>query len=52
MHAHAESVLALFLSEDKQLLFSSGVDSVVNVGTIFRYLLVMLKNARSGPPTI
>ncbi|ERF74948.1 hypothetical protein EPUS_05156 [Endocarpon pusillum Z07020] len=31
VHAHAESVLALFLSEDKQLLFSSGVDSVVNV---------------------
>lgn len=31
VHAHAESVLCLSLSEDKQLLFSSGVDSVVNV---------------------
>lgn len=35
MHAHAESVLSLFLSEDKQLLFSSGVDSVVNVRHLF-----------------
>jgi hypothetical protein len=31
VHAHAESVLSLFISEDKQLLFSSGVDSVVKV---------------------
>ncbi|RAK97693.1 glutamine amidotransferase subunit DUG2 [Aspergillus ibericus CBS 121593] len=31
VHAHQESVLDLFLSEDGELLFSSGGDSVVNV---------------------
>lgn len=31
VHAHQESVLGLYLSEDKSLLFSSGGDSVVNV---------------------
>lgn len=36
VHAHAESVLSLSLSEDKQLLFSSGVDSIVNVQLTLR----------------
>ncbi|KAE8151185.1 hypothetical protein BDV25DRAFT_153042 [Aspergillus avenaceus] len=31
VHAHQESVLDLYLSEDKELLFSTGGDSVVNV---------------------
>lgn len=31
VHAHKESVLGLYLSEDGSLLFSSGGDSVVNV---------------------
>lgn len=31
VHAHKESVLGLYLSEDRELLFSSGGDSVVNV---------------------
>ncbi|KAJ5773341.1 Peptidase M20 [Penicillium paradoxum] len=31
VHAHKESVLGLYLSEDGDLLFSSGGDSVVNV---------------------
>lgn len=31
VHAHRESVLGLYLSEDGNLLFSSGGDSVVNV---------------------
>lgn len=31
VHAHKESVLGLYLSEDGNLLFSSGGDSVVNV---------------------
>ena len=31
VHAHKESVLGLHLSEDGNLLFSSGGDSVVNV---------------------
>lgn len=31
VHAHKESVLGLYLSEDGTLLFSSGGDSVVNV---------------------
>ncbi|KAJ9260172.1 hypothetical protein C8Q69DRAFT_203331 [Paecilomyces variotii] len=31
VHAHKESVLGLHLSEDRELLFSSGGDSVVNV---------------------
>jgi di- and tripeptidase len=31
VHAHEESVLGLYLSEDGNLLFSSGGDSVVNV---------------------
>jgi di- and tripeptidase len=31
VHAHKESVLGLYLSEDGELLFSSGGDSVVNV---------------------
>ncbi|GAQ42177.1 WD repeat protein [Aspergillus niger] len=33
VHAHQESVLDLFLSEDGELLFSSGGDSIVNVAT-------------------
>jgi di- and tripeptidase len=31
VHAHEESVLGLYLSDDGNLLFSSGGDSVVNV---------------------
>ena len=31
VHAHEESVLGLYLSEDGDFLFSSGGDSVVNV---------------------
>jgi len=31
VHAHKESVLGLYLSEDGNLLFSSGGDSVINV---------------------
>lgn len=31
VHAHKESVLGLYLSEDGELLFSSGGDSAVNV---------------------
>ncbi|KAJ5225700.1 hypothetical protein N7468_006925 [Penicillium chermesinum] len=31
VHAHKESVLSLYLSEDLNLLFSSGGDSIVNV---------------------
>lgn len=31
VHAHKESVLSLDLSEDGDLLFSTGGDSVVNV---------------------
>lgn len=42
VHAHAESVLSLYLSEDKQLLFSSGVDSVVNVQPFSLSLLLSL----------
>lgn len=45
VHAHVESVLSLYLSEDKQLLFSSGVDSVVNVKLPISCPLLMLKNA-------
>lgn len=33
VHAHKESVLGLDLSEDGDLLFSSGGDSVVNVSS-------------------
>jgi di- and tripeptidase len=33
VHAHQESVLGLYLSEDGDLLFSSGGDSVINVTT-------------------
>lgn len=33
--AHKESVLGLFLSEDKNILFSSGGDSVINVSRTF-----------------
>lgn len=32
VHAHKESVLGLYLSEDRNLLLSTGGDSVVNVG--------------------
>lgn len=35
VHAHKESVLGLYLSEDGNLLFSSGGDSVVNVSAFF-----------------
>ncbi|KAG2417628.1 hypothetical protein HFD88_008847 [Aspergillus terreus] len=31
VHAHQESVLDLYLSEDRDLLFSSGGDSIINV---------------------
>lgn len=31
VHAHKESVLGLYLSDDGNLLFSSGGDSVINV---------------------
>lgn len=34
VHAHKESVLGLDLSEDGDLLFSSGGDSVVNVSFV------------------
>ena len=34
VHAHKESVLGLDLSEDGDLLFSSGGDSVVNVSSL------------------
>ena len=50
VHAHAESVLSLCLSEDKQFLFSSGVDSVVNVQPLSSSLFLTLKSRRFGLP--
>jgi WD40 repeat protein len=36
VHAHKESVLGLYLSDDGNLLFSSGGDSVINVSITSR----------------
>lgn len=36
VHAHKESVLGLYLSDDGNLLFSSGGDSVINVSMFTR----------------
>jgi hypothetical protein len=47
VHAHAESVLSLFMSEDKQLMFSSGVDSVVKVRLLIR-LASLAEQVRFG----
>jgi di- and tripeptidase len=37
VHAHKESVLGLYLSDDGNLLFSSGGDSVINVSMFTRH---------------
>lgn len=48
VRAHQESVLDLFLSEDGDLLFSSGGDSVVNVPTSMLHSSPPLTGCRFG----
>lgn len=49
VHAHKESVLGLYLSNDGNLLFSSGGDSVVNVSHSAKHLANDINCVRYGP---